>query len=318
MARLFDRKGAGGIVGGRATAAALDSVGVVEGVSGANAALLLAAVPGLTELGHPGVYETEATAGNAAVTITVPTGKYWRLVALHHLLVTDATVANRAVVVKTRTAADAAIETITHANVAASTTAKRNTLFGSDDYLVGSTGVAAQGTLSMATKPTANDTVVLNGQTFTWKAALTAAGQLLIGANVAASQAAMEAAFKDRDNGGVLHTVTDAQFAAIEMTMGAFAANDAIFTANVKGTAGNALATTETFTAGGNVFDAATLGTTTTGVDQADKVSALDYPDAGVLLTPGEDVNITVTNGVAGDALDTYLVYLEFDANPVP
>ncbi len=33
------------------------------------------------------------------------------------------------------------------------------------------------------------------------------------------------------------------------------------------GTAGNSIATTETFTSSNNVFDAATLGTTTAGVD---------------------------------------------------
>jgi hypothetical protein len=91
-----------------------------------------------------------------------------------------------------------------------------------------------------------------------------------------------------------------------------------VFTANVKGTAGNSLATTETYTAGTNVFDAATLGTTTAGVDAADKLSTNDYPDSGVLLGPGEDVNITVTNGVAGDALDTTLFYIEYDADPTP
>ncbi len=239
---------------------------------------------------------------------------------MFHLLVTDANVANRAVVVTVRDSADATLEAITHANVAASTTAKRVTLFGQDDYVRGDRAVAAQGTLTLDTAPTADDTMTLNGTAFTWKATLTgAANELLIGANVAASQAALEAAFKDRDNGGVLHSVSDAVFTSIGMTMAAFAANDAVFTANVKGTAGNSLATTETYTAGTNVFDAATLGTTTAGLDAADKVSAsLDYPDQGPLLGPGEDINIAVTNGVAGDTLDTYLFYIEHDADPTP
>jgi len=89
-----------------------------------------------------------------------------------------------------------------------------------------------------------------------------------------------------------------------------------VFTANVKGTAGNALATTETFTAGGNVFDAATLGTTTAGVDQAATVGTLDFPTAGPLLTAGEDVYVIVTNGQAADDFKGYLFYIEYDANP--
>ena len=271
---------------------------------------------GIEVPGEPGLDLVEGTAGNASVTITVPSGKYWRLIGMYHTLVTDANVANRAVVIKTRTSADVAIETITHANVAASTTAKRHTLFATDDYVRGDAAVAAQGTLTLDTKPTAADTMTLNAQVFTWVAALTgAANELLIGANVAASQATLEAAFKDRDNGGTLHSVSDAVYTACGMSMAAFAANDAVFTAAVKGTAGNSLATTETYTAGTNVFDAATLGTTTAGVDAASKVSTLDWPTAGPYLTPGEDINITVTNGVAGDALDTYLYYLEFDTD---
>lgn len=321
MSRLLDRSKKSGKYGGSpsVTAVDVDSSGVVEGVSGANAAAILREHPTTVEIGHPGVDEVEGTAGNASATITVPTGKYWRLVALYHTLVTDANVANRAVVVTTRTSADATIEALTHANVAASTTAKRTTVFGSDDYSVGDRAVAAQGTLSMATKPTAADTFTINGQVFTFVAALTgAANEILIGAAAANSQAALNAAFVDRDNGGVLHSVSDAVYTATGVTAIDFAADDMVFTAAVKGAAGNSLATTETFTAGGNVFDAATLGTTTAGLDVADIVSALDFPDSGVLLTPGEDINIAVTNGVAGDSLDTYLVYIEFDANPTP
>ena len=40
-----------------------------------------------------------------------------------------------------------------------------------------------------------------------------------------------------------------------------------VITAITKGVTGDEIATTETFTAGTNVFDAATLGTTTAGVD---------------------------------------------------
>jgi hypothetical protein len=319
MGRLIDRSRASSQISGAFSDTAFDSGGIAAGVSGADIALILAAHPSVVELGHPGIQEAEGTAGNASVTETVPAGKYWRLLALYHTLVTDATVANRAVVVTTQDATDTEIEAITHANVAASTTAKRTTLFGTDDYVVGSRGVAAQGTLTVAADVTEDDTIVINGVTFTFKDALTgAANEILNGADHDATQASLEAAFKDRDNMGVLHSVDDATFDAIAVSMGAFSSDDAVFTADVKGVAGNSIATTETFTSGSNVFDAATLGTTTAGLDQADKISTVDFPASGAILAPGEDLVVSVTNGVAGDSLDTYLVYLEFDANPNP
>lgn len=318
MTRIFDPKRKSGVataVQSGSDPASFSAAGVASVTS---ADEFVAQFGGLTVLGEPGVDEVEGTAGNASVTITVPTGKYWRLLGLYHTLVTDATVANRAVVVTTRTAADATIEAITHANVAASTTAKRTTLFGTDDNVRGDRAVAAQGTLTVDTVAANDEVIVLNGTTFTWKTTLTGAeNELLVNTNVAGSKATLEAAFVDRDNGGTLHTVTDATFAAIGMTAVAFAANDMVFTANVKGTAGNSLATTTTMAGGANAWDAATLGTTTAGLDAADKVSTLDHPTAGPWLTPGEDINISVTNGVAGDALDTYLFYVEYDESVV-
>ena len=319
MARLFSRKHKGKKVGGapllgQSVQFAADGVAPVTLAADAND--VLHQLGSVYEVPALGVYHKEAVAGNATTTLTVPSGKYWRLVGAKHVVVADATAANRIVSFDTTTSADVSIEELTHAAVTATNTGKATTLWESESFVVGNEGVAAQGTLSMATKPTADDTIVINGQTFTWKAALTATGQLLIGADVAASQAALEAAFKDRDNGGTLHSVTDAQYVASGVSMGAFAANDAVFTANVKGVAGNSLATTETFTAGGNVFDAATLGTTTAGVGQADKVSALGYPAAGVVLDAGEKLVVSVTNGVAGDTLDFTVFYLEFDVDP--
>lgn len=319
MTRIFDPKRASGSasgLGAGADLAAFDSAGVA---SVSSAAEFLAQLGGVQALGEPGIQENESTAGNATVTSTVPSGKYWRLLALIHVLVTDATVANRAVKIQTRDDGDTEIEAITHANVAASSTAYRTTLFGTDDNVRGNTAVAAQGTLSMATKPTADDdTITINGQTLTFVAALSTDGtanEVLIGADAAAAQSALEDALVDRTNGGVTHSVSDTVFAAMGISAVAFSSDDMVITAAVKGTAGNSIDTTETFTAAGNVFDAATLGTTTAGLDAADKVSTLDHPTSGPYLGPGEDVHISVTNGVAGDALNTYLVYLEYDAD---
>lgn len=320
MTRLFNRRAVSQKLGGSPSVPAVDfdSTGLAEvTLTAAQVAAVLREYGEVVDLGLPGVYHVEGVAGNATTTLTVPSGKYWRLLTVKHVLVNDATVANRAVVYTTQDTGDTEIEAITHANVAASTTAKRTTLYGTDDYVLGNEGVAAQGTLTMATKPTATDTIVLNGQTFTFVAALTgAANELLIGANIAASKAALEAAVVDRDNGGTLHSVSDAVYAATEMTAVAFSGDDMVFTAAVKGTAGNSLATTETFTDGSDSFDAATLGTTTAGVDAADKLSTVNYPAVGGILLPGEDLVVTVTNGVAGDALDFTVSYLEFDADP--
>jgi hypothetical protein len=89
---------------------------------------------------------------------------------------------------------------------------------------------------------------------------------------------------------------------------GNFAANACLLTALVGGVAGNATATTETFTAGTNVFDAATLGTTTAGVDctkgdaRTALVAAITASDTqGVGAAAGAGDTMTLTADVAGD-----------------
>jgi hypothetical protein len=316
MSRVLRRDGDTGEFGGAGFANITVTAGV--GVT-SDVADVLREDAAAHEIGQQGLqYYAEATDGSTAETMTVPSGKTWRLVGLLHQQTNSGDVATRTVTVTTRTTADATIEAFASATSVASAETEYDFLFGTDDYLVGSKGVAAQGTLTMDTKPTADDTVVINGTTLTWKAALTQGteNELVIGADVAASKATLEAALVDRDNGGVLHSVSDATYTALEMTAIAFAADDMVFTASVKGTAGNALATTETFTAGTNVFDAATLGTTTAGVDQAATVGTLDFPTAGPLLTAGEDVYVIVTNGQAADDFKGYLFYVEYDANP--
>lgn len=324
--RLIDRTKKSSKAGGSPQVAAMDfgSDGVSEGsLTSAQIAAILREFPEINEVGQPGLDFVESTAGNATHTVTVPAGKYWRLIGAFVRIVADANAANRLIKIDVQDTTPASIEAQTHAAITANNTGLLTTLFGTDDYVRGDAAVAAQGTLSMATIPTAADTIVLNGVTFTYVAALTEGNvnEILLGANVAATQAAMEAAFTTvgRATASTLHSVSDAVFASLEMTMADFAANDAVFTATVKGKAGNSLATTETFTPAGDVFDAATLGTTTAGVDAALTVSAAkDMPDAGNLLGPGESVKFSCTNGVAGDAFDTYLFYLEYDADPTP
>lgn len=86
-----------------------------------------------------------------------------------------------------------------------------------------------------------------------------------------------------------------------------------VLTARAGGVAGDLLATTETFTPANNTFDAATLGTTTAGVDclAADAVTALALAittDASAICSGTDGAGNTVvctalTQGTAGNAL---------------
>jgi hypothetical protein len=267
------------------------------------------------EVPNLGVQYVEAAAGNATTTITVPTGKYWLLVGVFTQLVADANAADRIVTIVTQDTANAEIEEITHEIVTANNTGKRTTLFTTDDFLVGNEGVASQATLVIAEAVIAADDMTINGEVLTFVAALTGPGQILIGGSEAATKLALNAALVDRDNGGTLHSVSDVSYAAMECTAIDFASDDMVLTANVKGTAGDDITTAETFDGSTNVFNEA-FGSTTAGVDQADKISSLVFPASGTVLDPGEDIVITVTDGVAGDDLDLAVFYLEYDSNP--
>ena len=121
--------------------------------------------------------------------------------------------------------------------------------------------VAAQGKLTIAAQPTADDKMTIGTTVYTFKAAAdaTTAGTISIGTDLATAKAAIIAALKGTDSVNTAHpTVTPAS---------SFSTNDLTLTANTKGTIGNSIATTETFTNTGNIFDATTLGTTTAGVN---------------------------------------------------
>lgn len=119
-------------------------------------------------------------------------------------------------------------------------------------------GTTSQGTLTMDTKPTADDTLTIGTYTYTFVATPAATGDVAIGAAVANSQANLVAAINDGDSFNE---------ASEFVTAGDFAADDCILTAVDGGVAGESVATTETFNAVTNVFDGTTLGTTTEGVD---------------------------------------------------
>ena len=161
---------------------------------------------------------------------------------------------------------------------------------------VNTIGVQAQALLTMDTKPTLNDTVTLGLNVLTFKAGNTTdqatgiwslptkptdgdtftlgthvytmvtssynrlVNKVAIGATVAESQANILAA---------VHGTDGVNTANAFVTLGAWAGNATLVTAILGGTSGNAIALAETFTAVGNVFDAAFLGNSTTGAQLA-------------------------------------------------
>jgi hypothetical protein len=153
----------------------------------------------------------------------------------------------------------------------------KTTLSGDVSVDISADGTKSAGTLTMDTQPTAGDTVTIGATNYTWRTDGTAdeAGEINLGADLAEAKTNFVAAV----NG------TDANNAAnAQVTAAAFSGDDSVITAKYTGTQGDAIATTETFTAGTNVFDAATLGTTTPGVD----VSATDAGDALVTALAGD------------------------------
>lgn len=96
------------------------------------------------------------------------------------------------------------------------------------------------------------DTVTVDTTEYTFVDTSTGAdNEVVIGASLATAQAAFVAAMADHAT----------------VTVGAFAANDAVLTAVTSGTGGNAIDSTETFASASNFFDAITLGTETLGVN---------------------------------------------------
>lgn len=321
MARILDRSKKGSQAGGsRVAAISFDSSGVSGETS--DVSDILAEHPTAVEIGTPELHQyAETTDGSTAEVLTVPANTVWRLVGLVHQQTNSGDVANRTVTVSTRTAADADIEVLSSAVSTASTETEYSFLFGSYSRVGGTAGVKAQGTLTIAEPVTAGDDFTIAGVTFTFVAALTGAvNEILIGASEATTKDALDAAFgASRTGGAGLHSVSDAVYESLGVTAADFSSDDMVFTANYEGTYGNSIEFVEaTLTHASNVLDGSgTLGGTTAGVDHANAISALDFPeDSGPLLTAGEDVEILVTNGAAGDDFKGYLFVIAYSQDP--
>lgn len=163
--------------------------------------------------------------------------------------------------------------------------------------------VKATGTLTMDTQPVSGNTVTIGTKVFTFVpvGTDTADGEVSIGADLAGAQAALVAAINGTDGISDPHPLVRAA---------AFAANASVITALIGGVAGNAIATTETFTAASNVFAATTLET---GADcsAADAVAALvvaitavDTQGVGAADGTGDTVVLAAdAAGVSGNAI---------------
>lgn len=160
--------------------------------------------------------------------------------------------------------------------------------------------VTVKGTVSltMDTQPTAGDKVTLGEKVYTFVpvGTDTADGEVSIGDDLAGAQGNLFMAINGTDNLNTPHPLVRAV---------AFDANVCVITALIGGTAGN-IASTETFTAGTNVFNHATLvnGADCTAVNAVTalvaSITAHDTQGVGAVDGDGNVIDLTVD--VAGEA----------------
>ena len=127
-------------------------------------------------------------------------------------------------------------------------------------------GVKAAGTLTIKEPVTDGDTYTLDSKVYTLETSLSDVdGNVAIGGSEAQTKLNIVKAIDLSGTAGVDYATS--MTAHPTVTMAAFSNDDAVVTAKAVGTAGNSIVSTETFTHVNNVFDASTLGTTTTGVE---------------------------------------------------
>ena len=173
------------------------------------------------------------------------------------------------------------------------------------------TAIKAQGTLTIAEPVTAGDCIVVGDSTYVFVANGTgnSPGEIDLGANEAATKLNIVAAINGSDAYSTPNT---------KVTASAFDDDVCTLTAIVGGTAGDAIPTAELgqgLTHASNVFNAATLGTTTAGVDTtaAQAVTALVAAitaDTAAVVTAADGAGDTVvltakTAGAAGNDTTT-------------
>lgn len=143
----------------------------------------------------------------------------------------------------------------------------------------------ARATLYLAALPTADDTVTIGTQTYTFKAAAGAADTVAIGATVADTVDNLVAAILATSSleGSSFGTGTAAN---ADATASAFYDDQLAVYAKTAGTAGNAVATTETLTAAASAFNFATL----VGGSNRPAAQPLSFPRLGLYDRDGFQV----------------------------
>lgn len=124
---------------------------------------------------------------------------------------------------------------------------------------ISSDPVKASVTLTMDTKPTATDTLTIGARTYTFQDTLTDVdGNVFIGATLVTAKANLLSAFTLSGTAGTAYAAS--MTVNSDVKADPFDGSDAsLITAVTAGNTGNALVSTETFTAGTNVFDTVTL-----------------------------------------------------------
>jgi len=165
----------------------------------------------------------------------------------------------------------------------------------------------AQGTLTVDTQPTAGDTMTLGSKTFTFvpNGTANANGEISIGTGLATAKTNIVAAINGSDGYNLAHT---------QVSAAAFSNNNSVITALIGGTAGNNIASTETFTEGTNIFTEA-IGVTTAGADctAANAVTAIvaaitNSGDGTYSAVDGTNDVVDITfdvNGIVGNSIST-------------
>ena len=168
---------------------------------------------------------------------------------------------------------------------------------------ISSSSVKASGSLTMDTQPTSGDTVTIGENTYVFVPVGTAnaEGEVSIGANLAGAQANLVAAINGSDGVNTPHS---------DVSLLAFSNNVATVRAFIGGSAGNSIVTTETFTAGTNIFASGTLGS---GSDCSaanaitalvSAISAHDSQGVGAVDGTGDTIDLTAdVKGASGNSI---------------
>lgn len=160
------------------------------------------------------------------------------------------------------------------------------------------------GTLTIDTQPTSGDTMTIGLKVYTFvpNGTDTADGEISIGTNLASAQANIVAAINGTDDINTPHSLVSASD---------FAENACTITAYIGGTDGNAVDTTETFTAATNVFATATLegGTNCSAANAiialVAAINSMDTQGVGAADGTGDTVDFTAdVAGISGNLIE--------------